>query len=85
MIGLPVLSGLAGASGGTSAAAMVTCCAHRVADLLPFLGLTAAASFLAEWKVPLMIVGLAFWVAGITLIGWRIVSCQRKHRHEETL
>ncbi len=63
---------MTGASGGTSAAAMVACCAHRVADLLPFLGLSAAAGFLAAYKRPFMIIGLAFSLAGIALISRRI-------------
>ena len=36
-----------GAGSGTSTAAMVAGCPHHVADLLPLLGLSAAASFLA--------------------------------------
>ena len=37
-----------GASGGTSATAMVACCIHHVTDVLPILGLSAAASFLTR-------------------------------------
>ena len=37
---------LMGASGGTSATAMIACCIHHVADVLPILGLSAAATFL---------------------------------------
>lgn len=74
---------MTGASGGTSAAAMVACCAHRVADLLPFLGLSAAAGFLAAWKVPFMIVGLAFSLAGIGLITARILAYRAKHMNKE--
>ena len=50
---------LAGAGGGTSTAAMVACCAHHVTDVLPLLGLSAAATFLAEYRIPFMVVGLA--------------------------
>lgn len=64
---------ITGASGATSAAAMAACCAHRVADLLPFLGLTAAAGFLAAYKVPFMIFGLAVSLVGIAVILRRIV------------
>ena len=39
-------------SGDASTAAMIACCAHRVADVLPLLGLSSAAIFLAEYKVP---------------------------------
>lgn len=55
---------LAGAGGATSIVAMVACCAHHVTDVLPILGLTAAAAFLAEYQTAFMLAGL-----GTTLIG----------------
>ena len=55
---------LTGAGGATSTVAMVACCAHHVTDVLPILGLTAAATFLAEYHTAFMLVGL-----GTTLIG----------------
>jgi hypothetical protein len=55
---------ITGASGTTSTIAMAACCAHHVADVLPVLGLTAAATFLAEYRTAFMLVGL-----GTTLIG----------------
>ncbi len=55
---------LAGASGTTSTLAMVACCAHHVTDVLPVLGLTAATTFLAEYRIAFMLVGL-----GMTLFG----------------
>ncbi len=70
-----------GAGGGTSTAAMVACCAHHVADLLPLLGLSAAASFLAAYKIPFMLVGLAMNVVGIVVIVRTIRSEQRHVKH----
>jgi|GEM_PF-421647 len=55
---------LTGAGGVTSTMAMVACCAHHVTDVLPILGLTAAATFLAEYQTAFMLAGL-----GTTLIG----------------
>lgn len=55
-------------SGGISTIAMVACCAHRVADVLPLVGLSAAAAFLANWKVPFLVVGLISNVAGIAMM-----------------
>lgn len=69
---------LTGASGGTSTAAMVACCAHRVADALPLLGLTAAANFLAAYKTPFMAVGLATTLAGIGFMLVKIVKARKK-------
>ena len=74
---------ITGASGGTSTMAMVACCAHRVADLLPFLGLSAAAGFLAAYKTPFMIIGLAVSLAGIFLISRRIIRYRAQHLRKE--
>ena len=56
------------AGGGMSTVAMAACCAHHVADALPLLGLTAAATFLANWKIPFMIAGLLTNLLGIALM-----------------
>lgn len=56
---------LTGASGGMSTVAMVACCAHHVTDVLPILGLTAAATFLAQYRIAFMLAGLSVTVAGI--------------------
>ena len=59
---------LTGASGGMSAAAMVACCAHHATDLLPLVGLTAAATLLAEYRIPFMLVGLGTTILGISVM-----------------
>ena len=57
---------LIGTSGGTSATAMVACCIHHVTDVLPILGLSAAASFLTRYQRPFMLIGLAMNLIGIS-------------------
>ena len=59
---------LTGASGGVSTTAMVACCAHHAADVLPILGLTAAATFLAEYRTAFMLVGLGMTLLGIVVM-----------------
>lgn len=59
---------LTGAGTGTSTLAMVACCAHHVTDVLPLMGLSAAAVFLAEYKVWFMSVGLVTNLIGIGLM-----------------
>lgn len=54
-----------GTSGGTSVTAMVACCLHHVTDVLPILGLSAAATFLARYQRPFMLVGLGLNTIGI--------------------
>jgi hypothetical protein len=69
---------LTGAGGGTSTVAMVACCAHHVADVLPILGLTAAATFLAEYQQAFMLVGLGTTVLGITVMSIILIKERRK-------
>lgn len=69
--------GTTAAGGGLSTVAMVACCAHHVADVLPLLGLTAAATFLANWKVPFMIAGLLTNLIGITFMIREILRARR--------
>lgn len=59
------VKGAIGASGGTSATAMVACCIHHITDVLPILGLSAAASFLTRYQRPFMLVGLVMNLIGI--------------------
>jgi hypothetical protein len=69
---------LLGAGGGTSTAAMVACCAHHVTDVLPILGLSAAAAFLAEYRTLFMLVGLATNLIGILVMLLVLVKERRK-------
>lgn len=57
-----------GAGGATSSLAMVACCAHHVSDVLPILGLTAAAAFLARYQTLFMLIGLATTYLGIVIM-----------------
>jgi len=59
---------MTGTSGVTSTIAMAACCAHHVTDVLPILGLTAAATFLAEYRTVFMYIGLGTTVVGISVM-----------------
>jgi hypothetical protein len=59
---------LTGASGATSTLAVAACCAHHVTDVLPILGLTAAATFLAQYRTIFMLVGLGMTLVGISVM-----------------
>jgi Cu+-exporting ATPase len=63
-------------SGGTSTAAMISCCTHYLVNLLPVLGATGIASFVGQYQVQLFWVGLAFNLAGILTIGRRVMKVQ---------
>ena len=66
-----------GTSGGTSVTAMVACCLHHVTDVLPILGLSAAATFLTRYQRPFMLVGLGMNLIGIIVM---LVILYREHR-----
>ncbi len=53
---------------GTSAAAMLACCAHHLVDLFPIIGLSAAAAFLSTYKLPLLLLSLGINAVGIVVI-----------------
>lgn len=69
---------LTGMGGATSTAAMVACCAHHVTDVLPILGLTAAATFLAKYQTAFMVVGLGTTLIGIVVMLLILVKERRK-------
>lgn len=69
---------LTGAGGSMSTMAMVACCAHHVTDVLPILGLTAAAAFLAEYRIAFMLVGLGTTVLGIVVMLMILFKERRK-------
>ena len=57
-----------GTSGGTSVTAMVACCLHHVTDVLPVLGLSAAATFLTRYQRPFMLAGLGMNLVGVLVM-----------------
>lgn len=71
---------LMGTSGGTSVTAMVACCLHHVTDVLPILGLSAAATFLTRYQRPFMLVGLGMEIIGI-IVMLVVVYRERKKLH----
>ncbi len=69
--------GVAGASGAMSGTAMLACCAHHLADVLPILGLSGAAIFLTQYQRPFLVLGLSINLLGIAYM-LRILSKQTK-------
>ena len=62
---------------GTSAAAMLACCAHHVVELLPIVGLSAAAVFLNAYRTPLFLVGIGMNIIGIVVIARQLQRARR--------
>ena len=56
------------ASGGVSAGSMAACCAHHLADVLPFLGLSGVALFLVQYQLFFIVAGVLSNIVGITIM-----------------
>lgn len=54
-----------GVTGTTSTTAMISCCTHYLANLLPVLGIAGAVTFVTQYQVELFWLGLFFNLAGI--------------------
>ena len=68
-------------SGTTSTAAMISCCAHYLANVAPVLGATGLVAFAAQFQVELFWVGLAFNAAGIAYVGTKLYKASKAHAH----
>lgn len=66
-------------TGTTSTAAMVSCCAHYLANAAPVLGATGLVTFAAHYQVELFWVGLVFNAGGIAYIGRNLLIAKREH------
>ena len=69
---------MTGAGGTTSTLGMVACCAHHVTDVMPILGLSAAASFLAEYQTLFMFIGLGTTIVGILVMVRILIRARKK-------
>lgn len=74
--------GATAAGTGTSTVAMVACCAHHLTDALPILGLSGAAIFLNDYRIPLMVVGLAVNTVGVAFMLRLAILHSRRLRKE---
>jgi YHS domain-containing protein len=77
----PLTAGGMAASTGMSTTAMLACCAHHLADILPILGVAGAAAFLNTYKVPMLWLGIAMNLIGIIYLlrkitQHRALTCQ---------
>ena len=81
LVGQHVASGkVVAVSGTTSTAAMVSCCAHYLTNILPILGVTGILTVVAEYQVGLFWVGLAFNAAGILYVASMVIKATKEHK-----
>ena len=69
-----------GVGAGASTVGMIACCAHHLADLAPFVGVTGAAAFLTDYRVVFMVVGIGVNAFGIVVAARKL---RTMHLHEE--
>lgn len=66
--------GVVATSGATSTAAMISCCAHYLVNILPILGAVGIITLISQYQVQLFWVGLAFNFAGIAYMANKVVK-----------
>lgn len=66
-------------SGTTSTAAMISCCAHYLTNILPVVGAAGAIALVAQYQIELFWFGLACNLAGIAYMGNRVAKFSRAH------
>ena len=69
-----VAGGVLAISGTTSTVAMLSCCAHYLANLLPILGAVGIVTFVAQYQIELFWVGILFNIGGILYIMNRVIK-----------
>lgn len=67
------------ASGTTSTAAMVSCCAHYLVNIAPMLGATGLVTLATQYQVEFFWVGLVFNAGGIAYIGNKLFKAGKEH------
>lgn len=65
-------------SGTTSTAAMISCCSHYLANLLPILGIAGFVTLVAQYQIQLFWVGLLANFLGIVYMLRRIMAIRNK-------
>lgn len=60
------------ATGASSTLAMISCCAHYLANILPIVGIGGFISLVAQYQIQLFWLGIVFNLAGIIFIYSRL-------------
>lgn len=63
-------------SGTTSGVAMLACCSHYLANILPVIGAAALVSIIAEYQIGFFWLGLAFNGAGLAYMLWQVAAAR---------
>lgn len=75
----PAGTGKALAVSGTSTTlAMISCCAHYLANIVPIVGISGVLTVIPEYQEELFMVGLAFNVFGLIYITRQIIKFKKQ-------
>lgn len=61
-------NGTLAAGGGSATVGMLACCSHHLADVLPFLGLSALSIFLLQYQIPILVFSIAVNFLGVLMM-----------------
>lgn len=64
-------------SGTTSTAAMISCCAHYLTNILPIVGVAGFVTLVAQYQVELFWFGLVSNAGGIIYVGNKVVQLSK--------
>ncbi|MDP3956514.1 MAG: hypothetical protein Q8P97_00780 [bacterium] len=64
-------------TGTTSTLAMISCCAHYLANIVPILGIAGALSIITQYQVKIFWVGLLFNAFGVVFISNKIIKFKK--------
>lgn len=70
--------GIVAVSGTTSTIAMVSCCSHYLANIIPLIGISGAVAFIGQYQIELFWFGLFVNVVGIGYIASRIMKFSKQ-------
>lgn len=65
-------------TGTTSTAAMISCCAHYLTNILPILGAAGIITFIGQYQIQFFWLGLLFNFLGILYIGNKVRQLKNK-------
>ena len=69
--------GVPAVSGATSGIAMLACCSHYVANVLPFVGLVGIAGFLTQYQVQVLTASIGLNLLGIAYMAYQLQMHRR--------
>mgnify|MGYP001616791700 FL=1 len=73
-----ISAGVVATSGTTSTIAMISCCAHYLANILPIIGASGVIALIGQYQVEIFWLGLAMNALGIGYIINRIIKFSQR-------